>query len=79
MADYAYTMRAQAWNRDSYYVASSAKVHEVAVVASSEEDARAEARRILPELNSSHYYRFWLDKVKDIRLLSDKEKEAIGS
>lgn len=74
MAEYAFKMKAQSWARDPYYVASSAPVRELTIVASTENEAREEAKRILPGLADDRYWKFWVVSTKDIRLLTDAEK-----
>lgn len=72
-SDYSWKFKAQAWDKDPYYVASSAPIKNVTVVASTEDEARAEAERMLPPLRNGYYYRFWLIKAKDVRLLKKQE------
>ena len=68
MADYAFKFKAQAWRRDSYYVGSSQPVKVLTVVATTEAEAKVEARRVLGEIDRSWYWRFWLVESRDVRL-----------
>ena len=72
VADYSWKFKAQAWRTDPYYVASSQPIKRVIVAASTEDEARDEARRMLGPLLHGWYYRFWLVKAKDIRLLAQE-------
>ena len=75
VAEYSWEFKVQAWRTDRYYVGSSQPVDRITVVASTEVEAKVEARRMLGPLNSGWYYRFWLIEAKDIRLL-DQEGDA---
>jgi predicted RNase H-like HicB family nuclease len=70
VADYQFNLTAQAWRRDSYYVASSQPIRELQIVASTEDEARTEAHRVLGEIDSSWYWRIRVQSMKDVRLLS---------
>ena len=69
MADYAFEVTAQQWRTDPYYVASSAPVHKVEVVASTEDEARAEAKRVLGPPADHRYWRTWIKRGRDVRLI----------
>lgn len=71
MTDYAFTIKAQAWRVDPYYVASSQPVKNLTVVASTEAEAKAEARRVLGEIDNAWYWRFWVIESRDARLVRE--------
>jgi hypothetical protein len=68
MADYVFKLTAQQWRDDPYYVASSAPVHSVEVVASTKQEAIDEAARMLGPAASHRYWRFWVKSSRDIRI-----------
>lgn len=79
MAEYAFKLNAQAWRRDPYYVASSQPVKVLTVIATTEEEAKVEALRVLGAIDRSWYWRFWVVWARDIRLLTEKQKEELDA
>ncbi len=67
-ADYAFKLTAQQWPDDPYFVASSAPVKKITVVAATQAEAFTEAVRVLGPSDSDRYWRFWVDSVVDVRL-----------
>lgn len=76
MTDYAFTLTAQQWRDDPYYVASSAPVHKVTVVASTKQEAFNEAERVLGAPSSHRYWRYWVKEMKDVRLIPPTLKQG---
>lgn len=76
MAEYAFEVTAQQWREDPYYVASGAPVHKIEVIASTEEEARAEAKRDLGPAQTYWYWRTWIKRGRDIRLVAAEERDA---
>jgi hypothetical protein len=70
MTDYAFTLRAQQWRDDPYYVASSAPMHTLTVVASTKQEAFNEAERVLGAPDRYRYWRYWVTETKDVRLIA---------
>jgi hypothetical protein len=72
---YRWRFKVQAWRTDPYYVGSSQPVRDLEIVASTENEAKDEARRILPKLRDERtwYYRFFLQDSKDVRLVALEE------
>ena len=75
MSDYVFKLTAQQWHTDPYYVRSSAPVHQLTVVAATKQEAINEGARVLGEAADHRYWRFWVKSMKDVRLLTDVEKE----
>ena len=78
MSDYAFSLTAQQWRTDPYYVGSSAPVHRLTVVAATKQEAINEGARVLGEASAHRYWRFWVKSMKDVRLLTDAEKADIA-
>lgn len=74
MAEYVFDVTIQSWDRDPYYVASSAPVHKLEVVASTDEEARAEAKRVMGEPEHGRYWRTWIKRGRDIRLIAAEQE-----
>jgi len=75
VAEYQFTLTAQSWSKDSYYVASSWPLKSLIVIADTENAALVEAERLLGDPGDYRYWRFWVNEVKDTRLLLTKEKD----
>ncbi|PRB01776.1 hypothetical protein [Microbacterium sp. MYb64] len=75
MAEYAYDMIAQPWRKDPYYVASGQRKERVEVVASNDAEAFTETRKLLPTINDAYYWRLWVNKRTDLRILAARTKE----
>lgn len=73
MAEYVFKVKAQQWLDDPYYVASSAPMHELAVIAETKAGARAEALRVLGKPADYRYWRTWTTQGKDVRLIANVE------
>ena len=73
MAEYAYKIIAQPWHVDPYYVASGQRKESLEIVASSDAEAKEEALKLLPEINSAYYWRFFIQERTDLRVLAAKE------
>lgn len=72
--NYVFKLTLQQWNTDPYYVGSSAPVHSVEVIASTEVEAKAEAVRVLGEPARDRYWRCWVTSSKDVRLVTGEAK-----
>lgn len=68
MADYAFQLEAQQWRTDPYYVASGRPIKHLTVVATSEDLAIEEAKKVLGEPERGYYWRFVTRDIKDARL-----------
>lgn len=73
MADYQWKIAAQQWRDDPYYVASSAPIQKVTVVAPTKQEAINEAARILGPAADHRHWRYWVGEATDIRLLTPTE------
>lgn len=69
MAEYAFEVKAQQWRDDPYYVASSAPVHKLTVVAETIAGARTEARNLLGPPSSHRVWKLWVGQGRDLRLV----------
>ena len=74
---YAWSMQGQSWSDDPYYVASSAPMRPVTVVAATKKDAIAKASTILGSAGDHRHWKFFRINAKDLRLMTDAEKEKL--
>lgn len=65
---YAWEMKAQQWRDDPYYVASSAPMQKVTVVAPTRPAAFEELWRVLGPAASGRHWKGWVLSAKDIRI-----------
>ena len=72
MSSYVFEIKAQQWDRDSYYVASNYPIHRLMVVATTKEEALIETDRVLGYPADGRYWRHWIVSVKDIRLVRNE-------
>ncbi len=70
MADYSFDVTAQQWRQDPYYVASSAPIQKITVIASTKQGAVEEARRVLGTPDAHRYWRVWIGAARDVRLVA---------
>lgn len=73
MSEYAFKMDAQQWRDDPYYVASSAPVQKLTVVASTKADAVTEALRVLGTPERYRHWKIWVRDATDVRLVPQDE------
>lgn len=69
MAEYAFKCDAQQWRDDSYYVASSAPVYPVTVVAATKAEAVTEVLRVLGPAERYRVWKVWVRETTDVRLV----------
>lgn len=72
---YAWDMKAQQWRDDPYYVASSAPMERVTVVAATRKQAFAELWRVLGPASSHRHWKGWVMGCKDARLVNQDEAD----
>ena len=68
---YAWDMKAQQWRDDPYYVASSAPIEKVTVVAATRAEAFKELWRVLGPASSHRRWKGWVLGCKDARLIQE--------
>jgi len=77
IAQYAWSMIGWNWSDDSYYVAPRGNGIPVTVVAETKKAAIHEADRVLGGAGRGRHWQFTNIKAKDLRLLTDAEKEKL--